>query len=150
MSLGSLGFNGLRGCAEMPLRAAFFLLLRALAENIFVLRVGLRQVVVAKALAELQIAAAFSVALDDLLDAPFDFGRRTLPAATKILVVFDFELADVALELPKLFVHAGHGLSQSSISMLGAACWPVNGTRVLSSRFATVLYAAGPVLPYRL
>src|SRR5262249_18784705 len=95
-----------------------FLLLRALAENVLVLGVRLREVVVAKALPELQLAAAFSIALDDQLDTPLDFGRRTLAPAAKILVVFDLELANIPLELTQFFVNRGHAWAQSSGPML--------------------------------
>ena len=99
MTLGPLRFDCFGRSAEVPLRSAFFFLLGSLAENIFVLGVGLREVVVTKALTELQLTAAFSVSLDNQLDTPLDFGRRTLPPAAKILVVLDLELANIPLEL---------------------------------------------------
>src|SRR2546423_1890247 len=99
MSFGAFRFNRLGGGAKMPRQTPFFLLLRALAENILVLRVGLREVVVTKALPKFQLATAFSVALDDQLDSPFDFGGRALSAAAEILVVLDLELANISLEL---------------------------------------------------
>src|SRR5712671_5522262 len=92
----------------MALHFSFFFLLKLLAENIFVLGVGLAEVIVAKALAELHIAAALAVAFDDQLDAPFDFRGWTLPAATKVLVVLNFELANVFFELSHFFVDGRH------------------------------------------
>ena len=61
------------------------------AENILVLRVGLREVVQPKPLPEFQLAGAFAVALDDLLDAPLNFRRRTLPPSTEILIVLNLQ-----------------------------------------------------------
>src|SRR6266568_8619787 len=48
--------------SEVPLNFPFFLLRGSLAENIFVFRVGLREVVEAESLRELRFAAAFGVA----------------------------------------------------------------------------------------
>jgi len=87
----------------MALHFSFFFLLKLLAENIFVFGVGLAEVIVAKALAELHIAAALAVAFDDQLDAPLDFSGWTLPATAKVLVVFNFELANVFFELRHFF-----------------------------------------------
>ncbi len=113
LALGSLlrafGLDGFRGRTEMALDAAFFLLLRFLAENVFVLGVGLREVIQAETLAVFEVAAALAVAFDRQFDAPFDFRRRTLSAAPEILVVFDLELADVALELAQILVDGRHG-----------------------------------------
>src|SRR5882724_4286037 len=106
--LGALGFDGLGCGSEVALHFSFFFLLQALAEDVFVLRVSLREVVVPEALAEFQLAAAFGVALDEQLDAPLDFGGRTLPAAPEILVILDFELANVLFELRHFFVNRGH------------------------------------------
>ena len=62
-----------------------------------------------------QLAAAFAVALDHQLDTPLDFGGRTLPAPTKILVVLDLQLADVPFELAQIFVDGGHGWTKTSL-----------------------------------
>ena len=110
----------------MPLHFSFFFRLRFFSEDVFVLRVGLREVVVAKALAEFQIAAALAIALNDQLDAPLDLGRRTLPAAAKELVILDLELADVFFELPQFLVDRGHGGRSPRISMLGGEGSGVN------------------------
>src|SRR5208282_396238 len=91
--LGAFGFDGFRGGTEVPLNFSFFFLLRFLAKDVLVLRVGLREVIQAEALAVLQVAAALGVALNHKLDAPFDFGRRSLAAAAVVLVIFNFELA---------------------------------------------------------
>src|SRR5712672_817578 len=106
--LGALCFDGFGSRAEMALHFSFFFLLKLLAKNIFVLGVGLAEVIVAKALAELHIAAALAVAFDDQLDAPLDFRGRTLPAAAKVLVVLNFELANVFFELRHFFVDGRH------------------------------------------
>src|SRR5580700_4139980 len=71
MRLRALRLNGFRRSPKMPLRPALFLQLHFFAENIFVLRVGLRQIVESKALPEFQLAAAFAIALDHQLDTPF-------------------------------------------------------------------------------
>ena len=92
------GLDFFRRCAKMALNFAFFFLGNFLAEDIFVLRVGLRKIVEAETLREFHVAAAFPIALDELIDAPLDFGGRTFPAAAEILVVFDLELADVFFE----------------------------------------------------
>jgi len=92
----------------VALHFSFLFLLELLAENVFVLGVGLAEVVVAKALAELHIAAALAVAFDDQLDAPLDFRGRALPAAAKVLVILNFELANVFLELRHFFVDGRH------------------------------------------
>src|SRR5207302_1268203 len=89
---GAFGFNGLGRGSKVALYFSLFLLLEPLAENVFVLRVSLREVVVAETLTEFHLAAALAIALDDRIDAPFDFGGRALPAAAEILVVFDLEL----------------------------------------------------------
>src|SRR5262245_10233317 len=92
----------------MPLDGALFLLLRFLPENVFVLCVSLREVVEPEALVGLQFAAALVVALDKKINAPLDFGGRTLAPAAKILVVFDLELTDVFLDLAQIFVNGRH------------------------------------------
>src|ERR1700733_11277736 len=115
MRLRALRLNSLRRSPKVPLRPPLFLQLHFLAKNIFVLRVSLRQIVESKALSELQLAAAFAVALDHQLDTPLDFGGRALPAATKILVVLDFQLADVPFELAQIFVDGGHGWTRTSL-----------------------------------
>ena len=102
-------FDGFRGCAEMALNLAFFFLLRFLAEDVFVLGVGLGEVVQAESLAVFQVAAALGIALYDQFNAPFDFGGRALAAAAEILVVFNFELADVAFEPRQFLVDGRHG-----------------------------------------
>jgi hypothetical protein len=55
-----------------------------------------------------------------LIDAPLDFGGRTLAAAAEILVVFDFELTDVPFERAQLFVNGSH--SWRKASSLHARC----------------------------
>src|SRR5262249_22782538 len=94
--------------AIMPLDSALFLLLRFLPENVFVFRVGLREIVEAKALMGFHFPAALVVPLDEKIDAPFDFGRRTLAAAAEILVVFDLELTDILFNLAQIFVDGRH------------------------------------------
>src|ERR1700747_877892 len=53
MRLRALRLDGLRRSAKVPLGPPLFLQLHFLAENIFVLRVGLRQIVESEALPEL-------------------------------------------------------------------------------------------------
>src|SRR5258708_2054502 len=101
-------FNLLRCRAEVPLDFSFFLLRGSFPENIFVFCVSLREVVEAESLRELELASAFGVALDHLIDAPLDFRGRTLPAAAEILVVFDLELTDVTFERAQFFVDGRH------------------------------------------
>ena len=105
MRLGPFGLDRLRGCAIMLLRAPFFLQHRFLAKNILILRVRLREVGQPESLSELQFARALTVTLDDLLDAPLDFRRRTLPPAAEKLIVLNFQLADVALHSAQFFVN---------------------------------------------
>jgi hypothetical protein len=88
-------------------------LLRPLAKNILVLRIGLREVVVTKALAVLHVAGALAVSLDDQFDAPFNLIGRTFTASAKELIVFDLQLADVAFKLAEFFVDGGDGGSLS-------------------------------------
>ena len=92
----------------MALNGALFFLLHSLAEDVFVFRVGLREVVEAEALVGLHFATALVVALDEKVDAPFDVRRRFLPAASEKLIVLDFELADVLLDLSEIFVDGRH------------------------------------------
>src|SRR5260370_35321441 len=92
----------------MPLNFSFFFQSDSLPEDIFIFCVGLRKIVEAESLGKLQFAAAFRIALDQLIDAPLDFGGRTFPAAAEILVVFDLELTDVPFELAQLFVDGRH------------------------------------------
>src|SRR5260370_834873 len=122
----------------MQLHFPLFFLLDFFPEDIFVLRVGLREVAGAKALAEFQLAAALGIALDDQLDAPLDFGRRTLSAAAEELVVLDLELADVFFELRQFFVDRSHGGRSPRFSMLGAVGSCVNKMRGAGSRFGTM------------
>ena len=105
-------FDFLGGGAEMPLQPSFFLHCGFLPEDVFVFCVGLREVVEAESLCELQVSAALVVALDQKIDAPFDVGRRTLPATSEVLVVLDFELADVFFDLAQIFVNSPHAPRQ--------------------------------------
>src|SRR5260370_30078820 len=117
----------LPGCrAEMVLDFSFFLLRHFFPEDIFVFRVGLQKIVKAESLREFQFAAAFRVALHEHIDAPRDFRGRTLPAAAEILVVFNLELADVALELAEFFFDGRHTWCNPLFSMLGAGSRTVN------------------------
>jgi hypothetical protein len=59
--------------------------------------------------------------LDQKIDAPFDLARRSLPAASEILVVLDFELTDVFFDLAQIFVNGRHARRELRTSMLG---WP--------------------------
>jgi len=97
----------------MSLDGSFFLLLRFLPENVFVLCIRLREVVEAEALVRFQFAAALVVALDEKINAPLDFGRRTFAAPPEILIVFDLELPDVFLDLAQIFVNGRHVLLES-------------------------------------
>src|SRR6476659_1075092 len=99
MSFRAFCLDRLRSRAKVPLRAPLFFLLCPFAENVLVLRVRLRKVVITKSLPKLQFAAAFAIALDDQLDAPLDFSGRTFPPAAEILIVLNFELANIPLEL---------------------------------------------------
>src|SRR5690242_12224881 len=99
----------------MALDGSFFLLLGLLAENVFVLGVSLREVVETEALVRFHIATALVVALDEKIDAPLDFGGRTLASAAEILVVLDFELADVLLDLAQIFVNGRHVVREAPI-----------------------------------
>ncbi len=77
----------------MALHLSFLFLLKLLAENVFVLRVSLGEVVVSKALAKFELGAALGVAFDKQLDAPLDFRGRALPAAAKELVILQDDVA---------------------------------------------------------
>ncbi len=101
-------FDLLGGRAEVPLDFPFLFLRRSLPEDICIFCVGLREVVETESLRELEVAAAFRIALHENIDAPFDLRRRTLPASPEILFVFDLELADVPFELAQLFVDGRH------------------------------------------
>src|SRR5579884_3766437 len=105
--------------AEVVLHESFLFLLHALAEDVLVLRVGLREVVEAEALRGLQLAAPFGIALHHQVDAPFDFGGRTLAPAAEVLIVLNLELADVAFDLTEIFVDSGHAGRSPVYSMLG-------------------------------
>ncbi len=107
--VSALGFDRFRGCTEVALNFSFFLVLRFFAEDILVFGVGLGEVVQAEPLAVLQIAATLGIALDHQFNTPLDFGRRALSAAAEELVVFNFELADVAFELRQFLVDSRHG-----------------------------------------
>jgi hypothetical protein len=100
--------NCFRGGTEVPLDCSLFLLLRLFAKNVLVLGVGLREVVQAKSLAVLQLAAAVAISLDQRFDAPLDLRRRALSASAEVLVVFNLELTDVPFELAQLFVDRRH------------------------------------------
>ncbi len=92
----------------MPLNFSFFFQRHFFPENIFVFRVSLRKIIEAESLRKLQLAAALRVALHELIDAPFNFGGRALPASAEILVVFDLELANVPFDLAQIFVDGRH------------------------------------------
>jgi hypothetical protein len=102
------GLDLFRRRAKVPLNFSFFFQHHLFPKDIFVLRVGLRKIIEAESLRELQLAAALRVALHELIDAPFNFRRRALPATAEILVVFDLELADVPFELAQIFVDGRH------------------------------------------
>ena len=68
----------------------------------------MRKIAEAETLRELHVAAAFPISLDELIDAPLDFGGRTFPAAAEILVVLDLELTDVLFDLAQVFVNGAH------------------------------------------
>src|SRR5579859_5422698 len=97
----------------MPLDCTLFLLLGFLAEDVFVFSVSLREVVETEALVRLHVPATLVIALDEKIDAPFDFSGRTLPTAAEILIVFDLELADVLFDLAKIFVNGRHVARES-------------------------------------
>src|SRR6266436_1175557 len=101
-------FDFLRRRAKVALDFSFLFQRNFLPENILVFRVGLRKIIEAEPLREFQFAAALGVALHQQINAPLDFRRRALPAASEILVVFNLELADVALELAQLLVNGRH------------------------------------------
>ena len=99
MFFGAGGFNLFCRRTVMTLDSTLFLLLRFLPENVFVFCISLREVVEAEALMGFQFPAAFVITLDEKIDALFDFGGRAFAAAAEILVVLDFELTDVLLDL---------------------------------------------------
>ena len=69
----AIRFDLFRSRAKVPRHLPLFLLLQPLAKHILIFRVGLRQVVVAKALPEFQLAAALGITLGHQLQAPFNF-----------------------------------------------------------------------------
>src|SRR4029077_5992343 len=108
------GFNFFCGRSKMPLNLSFFLLGHFFAKDIFVFRVGLRKVIEAEALREFELAAAFRVAFYHHVDAPLDFGGRTLAAAAEVLIVLDLELPNVFFECRQFFVNGGHARGKTS------------------------------------
>lgn len=98
-----------RGRAEVPLDGSLFFLLGFFTENVFILRVGLSEVVQAESLAVLEVAAALAISLNHRFNTPFDFRGRALSAAPEVLVEFNLELTDVPFELAQLFVDGRHG-----------------------------------------
>src|ERR1051325_5086880 len=98
----------------MALHGSFLFLLELLAENVFVFRVGLAEVCEPESLPRFQFTAALRIALRQQVYPPFNFCRRTLPAAPEILVVFDLQLPDIFFDLAEIFVNGGHGDAASS------------------------------------
>ena len=92
----------------MARHGALFFLLEPLAKDFPIFRIGLCQIVVPEALAEVDLRNAFGVASNQLLDAPLDVRRGTLLPAAKVLIVLDLELADVLLKLVQVFVNCSH------------------------------------------
>src|SRR5208282_2165480 len=87
---------------------ALFLRLHPLPEDVLILRVRLRQVVIPEALAIGHVRAPLRVAFDGLLDAPDRVVRRARPPATEILLVLDLQRADVTLECAQFLVNFVH------------------------------------------
>src|SRR5438309_4095937 len=133
----TLRLNGFRCGAKVALHRGLLFSFHPLAENILVLRVGLREVVVAKSLAVLHIPGAFTIFFYRQFNAPFDFVGRTLASSAKELIVFDLQLAYVPFELAELFVDGRHA-GNLAISMVGGAFEPVNRSADLRDRRRTV------------
>src|SRR5882762_1137652 len=126
--LRAFRFNRFGRRTEVPLHGSFFFLLALLAENIAILGVGLREVVVAESLAILHIPGAFPVLLNDQFDAPLNLSGRTLTPSAKELIVLNLQLPDIAFELSEFFVDGGHEGS-FSFSIVGAGDGCVNHSR---------------------
>src|SRR4030095_1560367 len=107
----ALRFNGFGRSTEVALHRGLFLLFQLLAEYVFVLRVGLGEVVKAEALADFHVSRTFTIFLHDQIDTPFDFAGWTFATPAKELIVFDLQLADVAFELAEFFVDGRHGVN---------------------------------------
>src|SRR5882724_6896828 len=129
----TLRFNGFRCGAKVALHGGLLFSFHPLAENILVLRVGLREVVVTKSLAVLHIPGAFTIFFYGQFNAPFDFVGRTLASSAKELIVFDLQLAYVPFELAELFVDGRHA-GNLAISMVGGAFETVNRSADLRDR----------------
>src|SRR5882762_1043672 len=131
---------------EMPLYRSFFFLFYFFAKYVLVLCVGLVEIREAESLRRLQIAAAFRIFLHQLIDAPLNFRRWTLPASAEKLVVFDLQLSDVALDLAEIFVNGGHRGTPPRLLMLGPRRLSVNGPCFSRCKIYTATPGASPVL----
>jgi len=89
----------------MTLHGAFFLLFHPFAEHFPELRIHLSQIAIAEALAVIHLRAPVAIALEQVVNAPFEFRRRTLLAAAEVLFILDLQLADVFLKLIEIFFY---------------------------------------------
>src|SRR5260370_30419094 len=108
------GFDLFGRGAKMPLDFSFFLLRRAFPEDILVLRIRLGKIVETESLREFQVAAAFRIALDHHVNAPFNFRGRTFSATAEVLIVFHLELSNIFFECSQFFVDGGHTRGKTS------------------------------------
>jgi len=90
------------------LRGAAFFLRELFAPHVLILDVSLGEVIGAEALAGGEIGGAIVEASQGGLEAPLRVRGRTRTAAAEILLEFNFQRADIALDPAQFFINAGH------------------------------------------
>src|SRR5215469_12166160 len=99
--IGGAAFGLDRFCcsAEVMLLRAGLLLDDLLAPHVLILGVGLGQVVVAETLSVVEVRHMLGTAANQTVESPLRIRGRAFASATEILLEFDFQGADFALDL---------------------------------------------------